>query len=167
MSTQAILRVLLVPALILLATALYWYSIQDAASGARRVPDVVMIFIMIMSMVVVVRDFMMGARDSKKRPAPDEGALMDSLRRWERAHRKRIVFTVISLAYFPVFLSLGFNVANFLFLALALPLSGLGGERSMGLRIGLSLSISLFATLVFHLLAQVMDFNVPISPLGF
>lgn len=167
MSTQALLRVLLVPAFILLATALYWFSIQGAASGARRVPDVVMIFIAIMASMVIVRDIAMLIGGNGNKAAPGEDALADTLRHWARAHRQRFAFTAISLVYFPVFVTLGFNIANFLFLALALPLSGLAGERSIGFRIGISLCVSLVATLVFHMLAQVMDFNVPISPLGF
>lgn len=167
MSTQAILRVLLVPAFILLITALYWFSIQGAASAAKRVPNVVMAFIVIMAAMELMREMARLTGPSRKRITSDEDTLADTLHHWISTHRQRLVFIAISLAYFPVFISLGFDIANFLFLALALPLSGLSRERSRGFRAGLSLSISLLAMLVFRMLAHVMDFNVPVSPFGF
>lgn len=162
MSFQALSRALLVPSFILIMTAIYWASIQDAPRGAQRVPNVVMLFILTTASVVVVRDvallFSTGGRQRSE-------SFREQLSSWFSDNRQRCLFVVICLAYFPIFVSLGFNIANLIFLCLALPLAGLGRGRSLVARIGLIVSVAALCSMIFHLLASIMDFNVP-APLG-
>lgn len=160
MPIQAVIRVVLVPTFILLCTALYWVSIQEAAGAARRVPTFVMIFVVVMTLIVVVTELIKIQQDGSNGEVTNAGA-------WLRLHSQRILFVAICFAYYPLFISLGFNIANFLFLSCALTIAGLGKGRKALSRLILVLTTSLVATVVFHLLAQVMDFNVPTSPFGF
>ncbi|MCE8030443.1 hypothetical protein [Billgrantia desiderata] len=163
MSFQALSRALLVPCFILLMTGLYWVSIQDAPSSAQRVPNVVMLFILVMATVVVMRDVVLLL--AKRVRQTHEPLLREHLTSWFDLNRQRCLFTVIGMAYFPAFVSLGFNIANLLFLCLALPLSGLGKDRPLVARVGLVVGVAVLASVIFHLLASIMDFNVP-APLG-
>jgi len=145
-------------------TGLYWLSIQDASSSAQRVPRVVIIFILVMTLIVVIRDVLNLLRE--RQPYMDEPAFRSNIGHWYRANHQRCVFATLSLAYIFLFIYLGFNVANFLFLGMALPLSGLGKMRGRAVRALLCLALALAASATFHVLAQVMDFNVPVSPFG-
>lgn len=161
MSIQALFRALCVPFFILLMTALYWWSIREAPSSSQRVPLVVITFIVTMATIVIVREFVSlsmghGRHDSRKVGLDLAG--------WAAHNRQRLIFVVICIGYFPLFVYLGFNVANVIFLSVALPLSGLGTKRRMATRLALSMMIAVMAAVIFHLLAQVMDFNVPTSP---
>lgn len=163
MSIQALFRALLVPFFILLMTALYWWSIHEAPSSAQRVPLVVITFITAMATIVIVREIVslsMGHGRHEPRPADLD------LPGWVAHHRQRLFFVVICIGYYPLFVYLGFNVANVVFLLVALPLSGLGAQRQMATRLALSMAIAVMTAVIFHLLAQVMDFNVPTSPFG-
>lgn len=163
MSIQALFRALCVPFFILLMTALYWWSIREAPSSAQRVPSVVIVFILAMAAIVIVREIVslsMGEGSNERRQA---GL---GLRDWATQNRQRLIFVLICVGYYPLFVYLGFNVANVVFLLAALPLSGLGAQRRMATRLALSMAIALVSAVIFHLLAQVMDFNVPTSPFG-
>lgn len=163
MSIQALFRALFVPFFILLLTAMYWWSIHEAPSSAQRVPLVVITFIVAMATIVIVREIVslsMGQGRHKGRQASLD------LPGWIARNRQRLIFVVICLVYFPLFIYLGFNVANVVFLFVALPLSGLGAQRQIPIRLALSMAIAVMTAVIFHLLAQVMDFNVPTSPFG-
>lgn len=164
MPIQAVMRTLIVPVFILVMTGLYWFSIQDASSSAQRVPRVVIIFILVMTLIVTTREISNSIR--KRQSYTDEPDFLSNFGSWYLTNRQRCTFTVLSLAYIPVFIYLGFNIANFLFLSLALPLSGLGKKHGFIYRLSLSLLASGTASAIFHVLARVMDFNVPVSPFG-
>ena len=158
MSIQALLRALSVPLFILTLTALYWWSIQDAASSAQRVPLVVIFFIMAMSAIVIIKEMIVIRLENKQQEDDFD------LHLWAIHNGQRIYFVAISLGYFLLFIYLGFNIANVIFLTAALPLAGLGKERSIVTRIALSSAIAVVVAIVFHFLANIMDFNVPASP---
>lgn len=164
MPFQAFMRALKVPIFIIVMTGLYWLSIHDASSSAQRVPRVVIIFILIMTLIVVIREMLYILKE--KRSEINEPLFLSNIGQWYWTNRQRCVFAMLSLVYIPLFIYLGYNVANFIFLSLALPLSGLGKKRGGVSRALLCLVVSLFASAIFHILALVMDFNVPVSPLG-
>lgn len=162
MSFQALSRALLVPSFILIMTAIYWASIQDAPRGAQRVPNVVMLFILMTAAIVVIREVtLLIATGGRQNPE----SFREQFSSWFADNRQRCLFVVIGLAYFPVFVSLGFNIANLIFLCLALPLAGFGRGRPLVARIGLIVSVAALSSMIFHLLGSIMDFNVP-APLG-
>jgi hypothetical protein len=163
MSIQALFRALFVPFFILLLTALYWWSITEAPSSAQRVPLVVITFIAAMATIVIVREVMVLSM-GHGRHEPRQASL--DLPGWVAQNRQRLIFLVLCIGYHPLFVYLGFNIANLVFLLIALPLSGLGAQRQMATRLTLSLATAVMTAVIFHLLAQVMDFNVPTSPLG-
>lgn len=164
MPIQALMRALVVPIFILLMTWLYWFSIQDASSSAQRVPWVVIVFILVMTLIVVIVDVLNILRESQQYTC--RAAFRSNIVYWYRANYQSCFFVGLSLAYMFFFVYLGFNLANFLFLGMALPLSGLGKMRARAVQVILCLALALLASVIFHLLAQVMDFNVPISPFG-
>lgn len=164
---QAIFRIVTVPALILVFTALYWFHIADAPSAARRVPMGVVIFVLIMTAVVLLRDIRAERSKSENTPAVATPNAPQMLKQWMHDWRLQIIFVGLSIGYFIAFVTLGFNLANFLFLIISLPVAGMGrglGFLSAAAKIGLTAGL---ISLVFFALAILMDFNIPPGALGF
>lgn len=158
---QAFFRAALVPGLILLLTGLYWLHIADAPSAAQRVPSAVIVAIVIMAVAVFVGDM------AKARKAKVVEKHTFKLSSWARQWKTQLIFIALSIGYYVAFVNLGFNLANFVFLIVALPVAGVGESMS---RASAALKVGIYAGLVsvvFYVLAQLMDFNAPIGPLGF
>ncbi|MFT0544881.1 hypothetical protein ACMHYO_00805 [Allopusillimonas ginsengisoli] len=158
---QALFRAALVPGLILLLTGLYWLHIADAPSAAQRVPLAVITVIVVMAIIVLLGD-LLAATKTKTAAHP-----AIQIRVWIRQWKTQIIFMVLSFGYFAAFITLGFNLANFLFLIIALPVAGVGqgmGRTAAIVKVGLSAFVMAG---VFYILAQLMDFNAPAGPLGF
>lgn len=145
---------LIVPAIVLAGCLLYWLHVQDARSVARRVPDGVIIFTVALTVLVVIRAFLFPTPPGGQIPKSNDAIAFDG-----RGFGKRALFVALCVGYFFAFSRLGFNLANLLFLLVAYPLAGLG--------VGWSIAGAAISTVVFYLLAQVMDFNVPLGPFGF
>jgi hypothetical protein len=114
--------------------------------------------------VIVLGGAAFQARGAAGAEAPPWG---ETVRSWLAEWSQRIAFIGLAVAYFYAFTQLGFSLANFLFLAAALLVAGYHRERTplaAAWRIAL---IALVATAAFHFLADLMDFNVPRSRLGF
>lgn len=164
---QAIFRIVAVPALILVFTALYWFHIADASSAARRVPMGVIIFVFIMTAVVLIRDIRAERIKSENTPATAAPNVAQLFNQWMRDWRLQIIFVGLSIGYFVAFVTLGFNLANFLFLIIALPVAGMGRGLSFLSAAGKIGLMAGLVSLVFLVLAIVMDFNIPLGALGF
>ncbi len=163
MSIQSLFRSLFVPAFILVMTALYWLSIANAPSSAQRVPRVIILFIVLMCVLVTVKE-VKKLREAGTDELSAEPVLV-SVKAWLAEHGQRVAFAVISMGYFPAFMWLGFNIANVIFLAIALPLAGLGAKLKPLSRAALSVGAAAVAAVLFHLIALSMGFNVP-APFG-
>ena len=164
---QALFRIVTVPALILVFTALYWLHIADAPSAARRVPLGVIVFILIMTVIVLLRDIRLERSRSATGQALEGPNMAEMFRQWVHDWRLQIIFTGLSIGYFIAFVTIGFNLANFLFLMVALPVAGTArGSRFVPAIIKTGL-IAGIVSLVFFVLAILMDFNVPPGLLGF
>lgn len=163
MRRRALLGELVVPAIVLIGTILFWWSIREAPSISRRVPLGVIAFIIVMAGVVVMRAALSG-RDEPEAPSPPLDVM---IRTWFAEWRQRIAFIALAVGYYIAFGLLGFSTANFLFLVAALVVAGYGRDRpplETAWRIAL---IAAIATVIFHVLAGLMDFNVPRGPFGF
>jgi hypothetical protein len=163
MRSRAFLGELVVPAIVLIGTFLFWWSIREAPSISRRVPLGVIAFILFLTGVVAVREAIV-ARGDEAAPAPPFG---ETVQAWFTEWRQRIAFIALAIGYYFAFVTLGFSAANLLFLVAALVVAGSARGRepvAAAWRIAL---IAIVATVVFHLLAEVMDFNVPRGPFGF
>ena len=145
---------LLVPTIVLLGCLLYWLHVQDARSVARRVPDGVIAFTAAMTLIVLSRTLLL-SRSVSMKSADDAGATITN----RSDLVKRALFVLLCLGYYSAFSSLGFNLANLAFLLIAYPLAGLG--------FGWSVFGALASSFVFYGLAWLMEFNVPVGPLGF
>ena len=126
MSIQSLFRALFVPAFILVMTGLYWLSVVGAPSSAQRVPRVIILFILLMCALVTIKE-VKKLRDSATEHPSGESVLI-TVKAWLTEHGQRVACAVISIGYYPAFMWLGFNIANVIFLALALPLAGLGAR---------------------------------------
>jgi hypothetical protein len=162
-SAQSIFRALSVPVFIAAMTLMYWLSIAGAPSSAQRVPRVIILFICVMTVIVAVRELQQAKVDD--RDESNHETVYQSLKNWFAEHGQKVVFALISVGYFPAFVLVGFNIANAVFLALALPLAGLGQRLSLGWRVVLALASALFSAGIFHMIATAMGFNVP-APFG-
>lgn len=165
---RTFLRQLTVPAIVLFGTALFWLHVQEAPSVARRVPNGVMIFIGVMTLIVVARAFVESRRErfdtqADRRERVVFGTLISE---WLRDWAQRITFIVLAIGYFFAFSSLGFSLSNFLFLCAALLLAGFERGKPKLKSVVQIGGIALFAAIVFHFLALLMDFNVPTGPFG-
>lgn len=159
MPARHFLGQLVVPAIVLVATALFFASIREAPSVTQRVPLGVMVFILAMAVVVVVR----AALEVAAQGTPDSGPRTSGVADWSR----RGGYIALAIGYALLFQPLGFSLANVVFLVAALALAGFGEGTRPAVRVVRILAVALFATAVFHALALVMNFNVPTGPLGF
>ncbi len=143
---------LIVPGLVVIGCLLYWLHVQDARSVAQRVPLAVIVFTVAMTLVVVGRTFLgpVVAAEGTQAEAPADD---------RRIFASRALFVALCAGYFVVIGQLGFDLANLAFLLLAYPLAGL--------RVVWSVPAALASAAIFHVLAQVMEFNVPPGPFGF
>jgi len=142
---------LIVPAIVLLGCLLFWWHVQDARSVAQRVPIGVILFTLAFTALVLMRVFLWPpAEDADAAAEPPVG---------RDVFIRRVVFVVLCLGYFLAFSWLGFNIANLTFLVLAYLLAGM---RALW-----AVPAAIASSIVFHLLARVMDFNVPTGPFGF
>jgi len=142
---------LIVPSLVLIGCLLYWLHVQDARSVAQRVPLAVIVFTVAMTLVVVGRTFLgpVVAAENTEADAPAED---------RRIFASRAIFVALCGGYFFVIGRLGFDLANLIFLLLAYPLAGL--------RLVWTVPASVASAAIFHVLARVMEFNVPTGPFG-
>jgi len=143
---------LIVPGIVLIGCVLYWLHVQDARSVAQRVPQGVIVFTVLMTLLVLARLSFVTAPDNQD---GDEQSPPIS----RRALVQRTLFVALCGGYFVALGQLGFNLANLAFLLFAYPLAGLGLAWS-------GIAAVLSAT-IFHFLAQIMEFNVPTGPFGF
>ena len=139
------------PALVGVWVLLYWLQLEDAPRAARTVPDGVMVLLGILCAMIVVRDGLWRpsrATDESRSAAPAPRAGPGLLRYWREG-----AYVLLSILYFLLFAYLGFHVANVVFLALALLVSG------NSLR---TVIVATTATaLVIFAAAQLMQFNLP------
>ena len=143
---------LVVPLIVLVGTLLFWLHIQEARSVAQRVPNGVMIFILGALVIVVgraVKDYL-ATRHSDAR---DEDISLTIVTDFARDEWRRLVFLGLCVGYFLAFPRLGFDLSKAGFLVAAFLLAGL---RPVPTLIG-----ALSGAVIFHLLARLMDFNVP------
>lgn len=141
---------LIVPAIVLLGCLLYWLHVQDARSVARRVPNGVILFTVAMTVLALAREFLFPSlteQDTDTLPPVPRDVLF-----------KRVLFVLLCLGYFFAFSWLGFNLANLIFLLLAYRLAGLSLVGAVPAAIA--------SSVIFYLLAQVMDFGVPTGLFG-
>ena len=143
---------LIVPALVLAGCVLFWWHIQEARSVAQRVPNGVLILVIGLTGLVLFQTLFARSR-------ADEGAGEAERLPALRVLAVRGGFVGLCLLYYLSFEPLGFNLANALFLVLAFPLAGLS--------LRWVLPATAIACLIFWALATVMEFNVPMGPLGF
>ncbi len=162
MRLRILLGELVVPALVLLGTALFFASIREAPSVTQRVPLGVMAFILAMTGIVVVRAVLDARAGGGGEPPPPV-----SPERLVREWGPRVVFVLLAVGYYLLFERIGFSLSNFVFLLAALPLAGYGRGRSFAAAAARIVAIAAVATVIFHVLAIVMHFNVPVGPLGF
>ncbi|NNU79053.1 hypothetical protein HMH01_01255 [Halovulum dunhuangense] len=145
---QARLGEMIVPLLVLIGCVLFWWHIQEARSVAQRVPNLVLVFTLALTLLVGVRIFVLGKGGK-------DGAAIDLK---DGTLHKRVAFLGLCLVYYLTFQPLGFTLSNLLFLLLAYRLAGLGWRQT-----GFA---ALVSTIVFHGLALLMDFNVPKGVFG-
>ena len=144
---------LIVPGIVLVGCLFYWLHIQDARSVAQRVPLGVIAFTVATTVLVLFRVLFETVPDDKDGSAPPAPPTD------RRALVQRAMFVVLCGGYFIALGQLGFNLANLAFLFLAYPLAGLG--------LVWSCVAAVTSVAVFHVLAQIMKFNVPTGPFGF
>lgn len=161
---QLLFRVGLVPVLLLVLTGLYWFHIADAPAVAQRVPTVVVGLVAFLAIVVLVGDL---ASELKNADRKASGAVLDDVKSWMKEWRLQLIFVALCALYFVVFSSLGFNVANVVFLSVAFPVAGFARDCSLAVRGAKTVSTVILVSVIVYALAHVMDFNVPRGPLGF
>lgn len=147
---------LIVPGLVLVGCLLYWLHVQEARSVAQRVPLAVIVFTVAMTLLVVGRTFLgpEGAAEGAAAEAGGESRPAD-----RRTFLRRALFVALCGGYCLAIGRLGFDLANLVFLLLAYPLAGL--------RLVWAVPAALASAATFHVLARVMEFNVPSGPFGF
>lgn len=143
---------LIVPGVVLIGCLLYWMHVQDARSVAQRVPLAVIVFTVLMLLMVVGRTVLGTAWASEDTEA-------DAPSTDRRIFVNRALFIALCAGYFVAFGRLGFDLANVVFLLLAYPLAGL--------KLVWTIPAAIASSAVFHVLASVMEFNVPAGPFGF
>ena len=163
---QVFFRIVTVPAMILIFTSLYWFHIGDAPAVARRVPSGVIVFVLVMTAIVLIRDFREEKRKEATAPGGSGPNSAQMFKQWVHDWRQQIIFIGLSIGYFVAFITIGFNLANFLFLIIALPVAGMGQNRSLASATTKIVVTASLVTLVFFILATLMDFNVPIGVFG-
>jgi predicted secreted protein len=142
---------LIVPGIVLVGCLLFWLHVQDARSVARRVPSGVILFTLALTLLTLAREFVFPPKDDQNASA-EPPAGRDVL-------VKRVAFVLLCIGYYAVFQWLGFNLANLVFLLLAYMLAGM---TLFG-----AVLAAVVSSVVFYLLATVMEFNVPVGPFGF
>ncbi|MDF1608686.1 hypothetical protein PZ897_10905 [Hoeflea sp. YIM 152468] len=148
---------LIVPAIVLLGCLLFWFHIQEARSVTRRIPEPVIVLTVLTTLIILMRTVFQksAGKDEADAALPDQEAAPTT----KREILIRVAFLILCVGYYFSFGSLGFSLTNLLFLLLAYPLVGLG---PIGTAVG-----AVVSSLTFHFLAWVMNFNVPVGPLGF
>lgn len=113
---------LVFPALAGVWVLLYWLQLEGAPRAARVVPVGTIILLGVLAAVIVVRDGIL----ARGRPIDEPGqadinpdASRNLWRYWREA-----AYVLLSVLYFLIFAYIGFHVANVVFLALALWVSG-------------------------------------------
>lgn len=141
---------LIVPSIVLLGCLLYWLHVGDARAVARRVPSGVILFTVAMTAIVVLRALIARgpAQGAEASVSPVEPPVI----------ARRAAFALLCAGYYGAFTLLGFNTANLIFLFAACIVAGM--------RPRMAAPTALAASVVFHALARVMEFNVPTGPLG-
>lgn len=134
------LHALVVPGIVAVMTLAYWVQIADASRTAVLVPIGIIALIAAFLAVVVVRDM----RNAPEAPA--SSSLIHLL-------AKPVGLIALSVGYWGAFQYLGFNVANALFLGLVFLLAGGHWSRAI--------LLSGIGTVVLHVLARAMDFDLP------
>lgn len=156
MGSRAKAGELIVPGLVLVGCLLYWLHVQEARSVAQRVPLAVIVFTVAMTGLVVLRTVL--GREGAAGGA--EAAAGGGSRPADRpAFLRRALFVALCGGYYLAMSRLGFDLANLVFLLLAYPLAGL--------RLVWTVPAALASSAIFHVLARVMEFNVPSGPFGF
>ncbi len=143
---------LVVPLIVLVGSLLFWLHIQEARSVAQRVPNGVMIFIL-GALVIVVGRAVKAYLVARHADASDERISLTLAADFARNEWRRLVFLGLCIGYYLAFPRLGFDVANAGFLVAAFLLAGLRPVPSVAGALG--------GAVIFHLLARLMDFNVP------
>jgi len=161
---QLLFRVGLIPATLLVLTGLYWFHISDAPAVAQRVPAVAVALVVLLAIMVFVTELRSELKD-KGRTGTEPASV--AIKAWVTEWRLQIVFVALCVLHFMVFSTLGFNVANMLFLSLALPVAGFARDSGAGVRTLKVVSTAFLISVTVYALAHVMDFNIPLGPLGF
>ena len=141
----------IVPVTVLIGCFLFWYHIQDARSAARRVPNYVIIFTVTMTGLVLLQRI----RDLFRVESDGSG---NTVTYNLMGVAKATVFIFVCILYYFAFDTVGFNTANLVFLLVAYPLAGLPLSSSV--------IASIVSSVAFFGLAKIMEFNVPLGPLG-
>ena len=140
---------LIVPSVVLLGCLLYWLHVGDARAVARRVPSGVILFTLAMTAIVLLRVLLARGHGAESAGPPLEPRIIV----------RRAAYALLCAGYYGAFTQLGFNTANLIFVFLACMVAGM---RPLA-----AAPTTLVASVVFHVLARVMEFNVPAGPLGF
>ena len=150
-------REVVFPGLALFEGIAYWYQLREAASAAKRVPNGVMVLLLILIAIVVWREALAhreAEEDQSTLPRPT--SIRNRIGAWFVAYRRECIFVLLSFGYYIAFQEIGFNLANALFLFLAFILMKMKWKSNFIYTTATVLL--LFAT------PEVMNFNVPVAP---
>lgn len=142
---------LVFPALAGVWILLYWLQLEGAPRAARVVPVGTIILLGVFAAVIVVRDGIF----SRDRTIDDPGQAeidRDTSRSIWRYWRET-AYVLLSVLYFLIFAYIGFHVANVVFLALALWVSG-NKPRTIAVATATTAAVIFVA-------AHLMQFNLP------
>lgn len=159
------LQELVVPALVLLGATLYWISLTDAPAITKRIPMGVIVLVVALTVIVVIK----AAVESRRQRNAHSDELLpfrELLFEWWLAWYKRLILIGLGIGYYLAFRYLGFSLANFLFLLVALTIAGFAKGSGVLAATGKIAGTALLASTVFYWLAVIMNFNVPRGPLG-
>ena len=147
---------LVFPALAGVWILLYWLQLDGAPRAARVVPVGTIILLGVLAAVIVVRDGIFSKDRAIDAPAQTEinpDASRSLWRYWREA-----AYVLLSVLYFLIFAYIGFHVANVVFLALALWISG-NKPRTIVVATAITAAV-IFAA------AHLMQFSLP-TPIFF
>jgi len=164
-----------VPLLIAVGALLFGLHIQDAPAVAARVPNFVLIFIVLM-LVLVVRRTLKIQREQKQERS--QSAEVQDQEQTESTGRKQSVvlaflrrqsvtaFFTLGVVYFLTFEILGFSISNFIFIfALMIVVKNYQSDFSLK-NLPAVLVTALITTFLLYVFAKLTSFNIPSGIFG-
>jgi hypothetical protein len=164
-----------VPLMIAVGALLFGLHIQDAPAVAARVPNFVLIFIVLM-LVLVIRRTLKIQREQKQELS--QSAEVQDQEQSEPTGRKQSVvlaflrrqavtaFFALGLVYFLTFEILGFSISNFIFIfTLMIVVKNYQSDFSLK-NLPAVLVTALITTFLLYVFAKLTSFNIPSGIFG-